>query len=161
MDILELALSMELDLEKFYKEQAELNKDNSLKVVFTMLAKEEENHANILKANADKLTLALEDTNILSEVQSIFKSMVNFTSDIKDIPDQLDTYRMALEKEEESLKFYQDLYADVSDEQSKTVFQYLIKQEDKHCVILEELVKLLTRPEEWIESADFGMREDY
>lgn len=161
MEILDLALSMELDLEKFYREQAELNISNSLKVVFTMLANEEENHAKIIKANADKLTLALEDSNILSDVQSIFKNMADFTSDIRDLPNQLDTYRMALEKEEQSLKFYQDLYADATEEQSKTVFQYLMKQEDKHCVILEELVKLVTRPDEWIESADFGEREDY
>jgi rubrerythrin len=161
MKILELALSMELDLEKFYREQAELNKENSLKVVFMMLANEEENHAKIIKANADKLTLALEDSNILSEVKSIFKNMVDFTSDIKDLPNQLDTYRMALEKEQHSLKFYKDLYNDASEEQSKKVFHYLMKQEDKHCIILEELVKLVTRPEEWIESAEFGEREDY
>ena len=56
MELLELAISMELDLEKSYQDQADLNKDNSLNVVFTMLAKEEKNHANILKTNADKLT---------------------------------------------------------------------------------------------------------
>nr|WP_295684140.1 ferritin family protein [uncultured Lachnoclostridium sp.] len=161
MELLELALSMELDLEKFYKEQAVLNKENSLNVVFTMLAKEEKNHANILMTKADKLTLPLEDSNILLDVQSIFKNMDDFTSGKQSFPKQLDTYRMALEKEQESLKFYQDLYAVASEEQSKTVFQYLINQEDKHCVILEELVKLVSRPDEWVESAEFGKREDY
>lgn len=161
MELLDLALSMELDLEKFYREQAELNKDNSLKVVFTMLANEEEKHACLLGANADNLTLALEDSNILSEVQPIFKDMANLATDIKDIPDQLDAYRMALEKEQQSLKFYQDLYAEATEEQSKKVFTFLAKQEDKHCVIIEELVKMVTRPEEWVESAEFGVREEY
>lgn len=161
MELLDLALSMELDLEKFYREQAELNKDNSLKVVFTMLANEEEKHACLLGANADNLTLALEDSNILSEVQPIFKDMADLATDIKDIPDQLDAYRMALEKEQQSLKFYQDLYAEATEEQSKKVFEFLAKQEDKHCVIIEELVKMVTRPEEWVESAEFGVREEY
>lgn len=161
MELLDLALSMELDLGKFYREQAELNKENSLEVVFTLLAKEEENHARLLKANADKLTLALEDSNILSEAQSIFKNLAKFTTNIKDIPDQLDAYRMALENEQQSLKFYQDLSAYATNEQSKKVFDYLAKQEDKHCVIIEELVKLLTSPEEWVESAEFGVREEY
>ena len=161
MELLELALSMELDLEKFYKEQADLNKENSLNAVFTMLAKEERNHANILITKADKLALPLEDSNILLDVQSIFKNIDDFTSDTQDLPNQLDTYRMALEKEQESLKFYQDLYADASEEQSKIVFQYLIKQEEKHCVILDELVKLVSRADEWVESAEFGVREDY
>lgn len=161
MEILELALSMELDLEKFYTEQAELNKDNTLNVVFTMLAKEEENHANILMSKADKLTLPLRDSNILHEVQSIFKDMDYITSEFHDIPTQLDIYREALEKEQQSLKFYQDLHAEASEEQSKKVFQYLINQEDKHCIILEELVKLVSRPEEWVEDAEFGRREPY
>jgi rubrerythrin len=161
MDLLELALSLELDSENFYKQQAELNKGNSLNVVFTLLANEEENHANILKSKADKLTITLKDNDILSEVHSIFKDRNDFKIDIKDIPSQLDSYRMALGKEEQSLKFYKDLLNEATDEHSKTVFQYLIKQEDTHCVILEELVKLVTRPEEWVESAEFGIREDY
>ncbi|MDF2540572.1 MAG: rubrerythrin [Herbinix sp.] len=161
MDILELALSMELDLENFYLKQADLHKENSLAVVFTLLAKEENNHATILKRKADKLTLSLEDSDILSEVRSLFKEVHDFKNDIKNILNQLDTYRLALEKEQHSLKFYQDLQQDATDEQSKTVFQYLISQEDKHCIILEELVKLVTRPEEWVESAEFGLREDY
>lgn len=158
MELLELALSMELDLEKFYQEQAELNKDNSLNVVFTMLAKEEKNHANILRTNADKLTLPLEDSNILFDVQPIFKNIDVLTHNLQN---QLDTYRMALEKEQESLKFYQDLYANASKEHSKKVLQYLVNQEDKHCDILEELVNLVSRPDEWVESAEFGLREDY
>ena len=158
MELLELALSMELDLEKFYQEQAELNKDNSLNVVFTMLAKEEKNHANILRTNADKLTLPLEDSIILFDVQPIFKNIDVLTHNLQN---QLDTYRMALEKEQESLKFYQDLYANASKEHSKKVLQYLVNQEDKHCDILEELVNLVSRPDEWVESAEFGLREDY
>lgn len=161
MDILEIALTMEVDLEKFYREQAYINKGNSLNVVFTMLADEEKNHAHILKSEANKITLPLEDSNILSEVQSIFKNIEHFNTDIRELPNQLDIYRWALEKEQESVKFYHDLFNETTNQQSKTVFQYLINQEDKHCVILEELVKLVTRPEEWIESAEFGKREDY
>lgn len=53
------------------------------------------------------------------------------------------------------------MFADATEEQLKTVFQYLEGQEKKHCIILEELVKLVTRPKEWVESAEFGVREEY
>jgi rubrerythrin len=161
MNLLKIAIQMEHDLESFYLKQAELNKDNSLKVVFSLLAKEEENHAIILQHNADKISLPLDEGETLTEVRSIFNEMKDFRTEIRDIPSQLDAYRMALEKEEESIKFYKDLQKDAKDDQSKTVFQYLINQEDKHSVILEELIKLVTRPEEWVESAEFGIREDY
>jgi len=161
MDTLELALSLELDLEIYYREQAERNKENSLHVVFSMLAKEEENHAKILRSKADLLTTPVQETNILVEVRKLFKQLGNFKSDIKDIPSQLDSYRMALEMEQRSLKFYRTLRDNSQEEKAKATYQYLIKQEDIHCAIMDELVKLTTRPEEWVESAEFGLREDY
>lgn len=161
MDTLELALSLELDLEKYYNEQAEKNKDNSLHVVFHMLAGEEENHTHILMGQADKLTLKVQDEEILEEARQLFGQLGDFKSEIRDIPSQLESYRMALEMEEKSYEFYKKLYQDAPDEQAKETYQYLMKQEDKHRIILEELVKLTTRPEEWVESAEFGLREDY
>ena len=161
MNIFDFAILMENDIETFYKEQAERNKDNSLKNVFIMLAREEENHAKILKANAAKLTLPLEDSNILEESHFIFKNIDPIKSDYKDLPSQLDLYYYALEKEEESVSLYKDLYSKSTTEEGKTVFSYLIKQEETHCIILEELVKLVQRPEAWVESPEFGEREDY
>ncbi|HHV11439.1 MAG TPA: ferritin family protein [Clostridiales bacterium] len=161
MELLNLALSLEEDLQSFYKKQAKLHEGNSLQTVFQLLEKEEEKHTEILRSYSEKLVLPLEDSCILSEVQPIFKEIPDFKSDIKEIPSQLDAYRMALEKEIQSLKFYKDLRDSSQEEQSKKVFDYLIQQEDTHCIILEELVKLVTRPEEWVESAEFGLREDY
>ncbi len=148
-------------MENFYKKQAESNKDNSLKVVFDMLAKEEENHSRILSANADKLTIPLEESHILNESQLIFKNLEPVKSDIHKTPTQLELYRYALDKEEESVKLYRDLYAKATTDEVKTVFSYLIKQEETHCIIIGELVKLVSRPEEWVESPEFGLREEY
>lgn len=161
MDILQMALTLEHDLELYYKEQAELNKDNTLNVVFTMLSKEEANHALLLKNTIDHTSYPLEDSKILEEARTLFKNMDDFALEITEHPSQLDSYRMALEKEEQSFAFYQEHLDSTQDEHSKKVFAYLLKQEDDHRIILEELIKLLTRPEEWVESAEFGVREDY
>ncbi len=48
MDILVYAIKMELDGEKYYKEQAKLNRENNLYNVFMDLAKDESDHAKIL-----------------------------------------------------------------------------------------------------------------
>jgi rubrerythrin len=161
MYTLELALTLEMDLEQYYKEQAELNKENSLNVVFTKLGQEEEKHANILKNNAEKLNYSVEDNDVLKEAKKVFKELANFKSDIKDLPNQLDSYRMALEMEERSLKVYQSLLNHAVDEKAKVTYEYLIMQENIHCSIMEELVKLTSRPEEWVESAEFVLTEDY
>jgi rubrerythrin len=161
MELLSLALALEEDLQNFYLKQAQLHQENDLHIVFELLAKEEEKHVEILMNYADKIDLPLMDSDILSKVRPIFKEMADFKSDIKLYATQLDAYRMALDKEVESLNFYKDLRDKSEGEQLKQVFRYLIQQEDRHCIILEELVKLVTRPEEWVESAEFGLREDY
>lgn len=161
MELLSLTLTMEEDLKNFYLKQAKLHQGNSLQIVFELLAKEEEKHVEILMNFADKIDLPEMDSGIISKVKPIFKEMSDFKSDIKLYATQLDAYRMALDKEVESLNFYKDLYDKSEEEKLKQVFHYLIQQEDKHCIILEELVKRVTRPEEWVESAEFGLREDY
>jgi rubrerythrin len=51
--------------------------------------------------------------------------------------------------------------ANVQDGLNEEIFDYLIGQEQEHLILFEELVKMVTRPEEWVESAEFGIREDY
>ena len=75
--------------------------------------------------------------------------------------DQLDAYRGALEKEKESVALYEELLGKASDDKEKILFEYLIKQEQRHRNILEELVVLVSRPIEWVEDAEFGKREKY
>lgn len=161
MNTLELALSLELDLEKYYNEQALLNKDNNLNIIFLKLAKEETYHANLLRSKRDNLSFILEDSSLLAESVNLFKNLKDYTSKIKDLPTQLDSYRMALEKEKKSVEFYNNLLNDTQEEELKSIFSYLLNQEKIHCKILEDVVVLLTRPEDWVESADFGLREDY
>ena len=67
MNILEMAISMEHDLEKYYYEQAELNKDNGLHVTFSLLAKEEENHVRILENYQDKISFELVDEDMFAD----------------------------------------------------------------------------------------------
>ena len=161
MNILELALTLELDLERYYKEQAELNKGNGLNSVFSMLARDEGNHADILKMNSEKIDYELKDNDTLVETRKIFEKINDFKSDIKDVPSQFDSYRMALDKEKQSMDAYEKLLAEAKDEKVKTMFRYLIKQEKEHYEILDELVELLNRPDDWVEAAEFGLRKEY
>lgn len=161
MDILNVALLLESDLEKYYIKHADLNKDNSLHIVFTLLSKEEKNHGKLLKSMADNISYDLEESTVLVEAKQIFKNLDNFKSAIASVPSQLEAYRMALDMEIKSFHLYEKLHESAIDEKSKEIFDYLLKQEDNHRIILEELIKLVTRPEEWVESAEFGIREDY
>lgn len=161
MNVLAVAISMEVDLEQYYLKQAEINKNNSLHKIFTMLANDERQHANILRSKSQELNYDLKASETFVESKKVFKEMKNFELEIKELPSQLDSFRMALDMEKKSIDAYNDILSETKDEKAKELFEFLIKQEEEHYKTIEQLVIHLTRPEEWVEDAEFGEREEY
>ncbi|MBC3795762.1 ferritin-like domain-containing protein [Acetobacterium tundrae] len=161
MNSLEFAIKMEHDGEEYYKKQAEINKNNRLNTVFLLLAKDEGRHAQILENEFKELEYSLIDNDTLLETNNVFKGSKNFQNDFKDIPNQVEVYRLALEKERQSIELYEKFLSEASDDKLKELFGYLVKQEKNHYKIFEGLILLVERPEEWVESAEFGTREEY
>ena len=95
MNVLAVAIAMEVDLEQYYLKQAEMNKENSLSKIFTMLAKDEREHADILRSKSEELNYELKASETLAESKKIFKGMEDFELEIKELPSQLDALRLA------------------------------------------------------------------
>jgi rubrerythrin len=66
---------------------------------------------------------------------------------------------MALEKGKREHRAYKDLLSKSPND--KDLFGFLISQEEKHYKVMEAIVKMVNRPNEWVESAEFGIREEY
>ena len=161
MNSVEFAIKMELDGEKYYREQAENNQDNSLNAVFLLLAEDENGHAKLLKNELEKISYDLADNETLADTNNVFRDKGDFKNKFEKIPDQLDVYRMALQMEKDSIELYQKFFSESTDEQTKKLFGYLVKQEENHFKIFDNLITLVERPDEWVEDAEFGPREDY
>lgn len=119
MNVLEFAINMELAGEKYYTEQAEINKDNSLSTVFRMLMKDENMHAKILQNKANKLAYDLKQNETLSESKNVFSDIGAMKIGLEQIPNQLGVYRLALEKEKESITLYRKYLSEATDDESK------------------------------------------
>ncbi len=159
MNSLELAISMEMDSKRFYLEQAEKTEDSGLKSIFHTLAEEESIHARILKNKAETLPYELIDT--YAEIKNIFVEIGNYKKIIKRLPDAADIYHLALENEKKSLDLYREMLQDTKDDKDKKIFEFLIEQEIDHYKVIEQLIELVSRPNEWVESAEFGVRQEY
>ncbi len=159
MNGIELAIDMEMAGKRFYLEQAEKTVDGGLKSIFHTLAEEESIHARILKHKAETLPYELVDT--YSEIKNIFLEIGSYKDIIKQIPDAFDIYSMALENEKKSIDLYQQMLKETSDENDRKIFEFIIEQEKDHCKVMEQLVELVNRPNDWIESAEFGIRKEY
>lgn len=159
MNSIELAISLELDGKRFYLQQAEQAGDGGLKSIFHALAEEESIHARILKSKAETLSYELIDT--YAEIKSIFTEVGKYKNIIRQYPNARDVYNMALQNEKKSLDLYRDMLRDAADEKEKKIFEFLIEQETSHCRVMEQLIEMVGRPDEWVESAEFGVRKDY
>lgn len=161
MNTLDFAIKMELDGEQYYKKQAEINKENNLYSVCMMLAADESHHAKILISMKERLAVELQDSDTLQKAKNVFSGIGDIEMALKPIPNQLDFYRMASEKETQSIELYSEMLSKAEDKQEAEVFEYLIGQEKQHFEILDNLAELLRHAEEWVESAEFGLRKDF
>jgi rubrerythrin len=159
MNTLDFAINMEMEGYQYYTVQANENRDNELFTVFQILAESELNHAELIKQLKEQETLDLSNSYIKPETKSVFHNL----EQIQKIhtSKQLDSYRLAVEQEEKSIKLYQELKQEATTSSEENLFDFLIKEEQQHLLLFEEIVNLLTKPEEWVEAAEFGLREEY
>jgi len=161
MNNLKFAIDMELDGEKYYRQQAETNKDNSLSVVCLALAEEEKRHAQILTDKMKEMPYQLIEMGTLSQAKNIFDGIDDIKIPGKVIASQLDFYRTATENEKQSIDLYKEYLSKAIESAEKELFEYLIKQEENHYEVLDNMALLLSHAEEWVEDAEFGVREEY
>ncbi len=155
------AIGMEREGEAYYREQAERTRDRGLAVVCRLLAEDEQNHARILTERRNGRPYDLPDTDTLAQAKSIFSGAGDIRLEWKERPSQLDFYRIASDLEQKSIDLYAGYLERAEDEPERGLLQYLVRQETAHRETLRELERLLARVEDWVESAEFGVREEY
>ena len=162
MNVLQLAIGLEEKLEAYYLEQAEAAENTGLSKVFRLLAREERKHAELLMKHETKIAdLVLSNSDVLAEAKELFLEMLPVKNEIKSSVNQLDVYRFAQEKEQESMIAYEKLNNEATGDEEVEIFTFLLNEERKHYNILEELILFVSKPEEWVEDAEFGLRKEY
>lgn len=160
MNTLDYAIKMEYDGEKYYKEQAELNKESGLFVVCNLLAEEEKKHAHILENKKKQLAYDLPDSNFLVNAKNVYTGSKGIEVEGTNYPSQLDFYRIVSEMEQKSVDLYQTFLSEATKEEDRKLYEYLINQEKQHLIAFEEMSRLLQNAEWWIESPEFGRRRE-
>jgi rubrerythrin len=161
MNALQYATEMESEGILYYESQAALFQNTNLERIFSILAEEERKHQKILQSfGQDTVSELPQNSNLIHET-NLFFGMEKFADEIRANPPQVAVYEMALTIEEKSVRFYENQMDKSSDEHERKVFSFLLSQEIIHVEILEELVTRIRRIDEWVESAEFGNREEY
>lgn len=160
MNIFDFAMEKEKFSEEYYRQLAVKSGNKGLETIFNMLADEESKHYKIVSNMKKYIAPESAETNILSDARDVFEQMResarNFDSNISEVA----LYRKAQKIEEESRDFYLEKADDVAEAQ-KAIFLELADEEKKHYFLLENIIEFVSRPETWLENAEFYHLDEY
>jgi len=160
MNIFEFAMKMEKDGENYYRQLAEKVNNKGIQTILTMLADEEVKHYNALvKIQAQKPQMA--ETTILTDARNVFEQMKEGNEKFNIDVNQIELYKEAQKIEERSINFYLEKADEVTEEYQKELFLKLAEEEKKHYFLLENIIEFVSRPQTWLENAEWHHLDEY
>ena len=103
----------------------------------------------------------MSDTDVVGRARNIFQRIREFGDAFETATDDIALYRQAMKLEKQSEDFYLDRADQVKEQGQKQLFLQLAGEEKKHYYLLENIVDFVSRPQHWLENAEFFHMEDY
>ena len=161
MDVYDYAMQLERDGEKYYRDAAAGTSHEGLKKVFTMLADAEVVHFKIFKGMKEHQPVPLPDSSLLKDVKNVFIVMKE-KGGLEGVNDaQIELYRKAQDIEKQTEDFYLSKAPLAEGPAEKETFLRVAAEEHKHYLLLDRIIDFVSRPEQWLEDAEFYHLEDY
>ena len=160
MDIYEYAMQMEKDGEAFYRQIADKNQSKGLRTISNMLADDEVKHYEIIKM-MKTVKQSVTETAILNDSKNVFEKMRDTEELLDPNTESIELYKKARDIEKKSQDFYLEKSNEVEDGSHREIFLKLAEEEKKHFFLLENIIDFISRPQEWLENAEFVHLEEY
>jgi rubrerythrin len=145
-DILDLAIQIENNGERVYRDAAKKISDLSLVSMLEWLADEEAVHAAQLADMKEKAQKTVDDPRMEKMGRDILLDVLGEQSfslkdaDFLQISEVKDLLRVSIEFEKDTVLFYEMLLSFVDDETTKNVLETIINDENEHISKLEEFL---------------------
>ncbi len=134
-EIVEFALQKEIEAVDFYTRASGVVKHSGTKALFLDFAKQEEGHKRLLENLSMEKVVHANIEKIPNLKISDYLVDTDFRPDIS----YADILRIAMKREEHSIKLYNDLKPLNGDEALTKLFNFLIQEETKHKYALEKI----------------------
>jgi len=160
MDIFQYAMQMEKDGEGYYRQLADQTGNTGVKTILKMLADEEAKHYNTIEEmKTEKPQMA--QTTILADAKNVFAQIKESNEKFDFDTNEIELYKKAQDIEKKSEDFYIEKANEAKEEYQKEIFLKLAEEEKKHYFLLENIIQFVSRPETWLENAEFNHLEEY
>jgi len=134
-EIIQFAIQREVESMDFYDRASKLVKHSGTRDLFLDFVKQEEGHKKKLEeVRAGKIVLGK-----IEKIPNLKISDYMIEAELKPDISYGDILRMAMKREERSVRLYTDLNEKNQDENLRNLFTFLIQEESKHKYYIERL----------------------
>ncbi len=161
MNVFDCAIKMEEEARGYYDGLAKIATVPALKSLFSMLAAAEQEHHDALermKIDADPQKLSF---SALEEAACIFSPLLEKRELMAELKEDPDAYRHAVMKEEEGVRFYEELAAKAENEETRKVLRMIIQEERRHLSIVENIYSFVESPRTYLAWGEFSNLAEY
>jgi len=135
VEIIQFAIQREIESMDFYNKAANMVKHSGTKDLFLDFVKQEEGHKKKLEeVRSGKIVLGK-----IEKIPNLKISDYMIESELKPDISYGDILRIAMKREERSVKLYTDLNEKNENETLRNLFAFLIQEESKHKYYIEKL----------------------
>jgi rubrerythrin len=160
MELFDFAIQMEKDGEAYYRQLSHRTANTGLRAILTMLADEEVKHQQLfeqMKASKGELPVS----QVVTRTKNIFVQMKESGEVISDEASHIELYQKAQDLEKKAQTFYMEKSKEADNDKVRDLLVLLSKEEQVHYFILENIINFLSRPQTWLEDAEFVNLDEY
>ena len=163
MQILDYAMQMELDGEKYYRELATTCQDAGIRGILERMANAEVKHYNTLKQMKDSGAGEMDADVVRPEAKNLFREMMDSGATFDFNVAELSLYEKARDVEFKTRDFYLEHAEEVVSDDAKALFKRLADEEALHANIISSIIEFVehAEPGHWVEDAEWYTKEVY
>ena len=160
MNILDYAMQMELDGQKYYEQSAQKMPRPELKQILLTLAEEEVKHYQFFKkmkeqgAAGAKSVIDATPSAALS-VKNVFQALISSGQSTMYGEDVRAVWQKALEVEEKAERLYREEAAKETDDAKKMLLNRIADEEKTHVYLVDNMLSFLSDPTGFTDSANY------
>lgn len=161
MNVFEYALEKEKHAQEYYTDLAGKCNNEGLKYILNMLAEEEGRHVIIIQKMQGEHPEMPGESTLLSDAKATFEKMKGSKEAFDFNIAQIELYKKAQEIEKSAKEHYISKMNELKDETQKNIFQKLADEEQRHYNLLGNIIEFITKPQSWLENAEFHHLGEY
>jgi rubrerythrin len=161
MNIFDCAISMEEDASAYYKKLSEGVKIPEIQNLLSILAAAELEHRDALIKMKNHQDTQNDGFTVLNEASCAFRPLLGKRDLMEGLEDDPDAYKQIVRREEEDVRFYEELAANAHNEESRKLLLRIADEERKHLSIVENIYSFVESPKSYLAWGEFSNLNDY